>query len=208
MYEDVYKYHLNNAESINIALNNSEYCACINSKVIEHIKAFYGNKIQCNLLDVDEIIQSQINVNLELDIEYVEKFTSGNKYILTTGNLDEIYHLSDLVSRAVKYLTSEIKWIHAGVISPRFLIKLYSQLDILGYAQQFDVVGILSRERIQALISKAKTILIAEGTRDTSAILVESRFWNIDMDIPDTDINNIFSLEKVNIKKWIDEILK
>lgn len=202
LYEDSFKHHLNNSEGLNVTIRNSDSCACFNPLVSEHLKIFYGPNILCPAFDNKDLLgDMRFNPDDE-DRKFIRKKTENELIVLSTGLLNESNHLNDLVNRASDYIGKGYKWIHAGIISPQFLIKLVTKLTIVGYAESFELVNIISRTRFLLLISETSVILIPEGSRDTRIIEVEANSFDIQIDAPPAYFDNESS-KTIKINDWI-----
>ncbi|MEM7181982.1 MAG: hypothetical protein AAF518_13780, partial [Spirochaetota bacterium] len=207
LYEDSFSYHLNNAEAIQVVLQNSQFAACFNPSVQLHTQAFYPSLLCPAILTIDSPVQTLSEEQGEYEFKYIQKVTQRKPYVLTSGILDESHHLPDLLQRMGVYLRQGKLWVHAGVISPNFLQKLSVKLALLSYPDSLYITGILSRSKFLAFLQKADLVLVAKGKRDTGVLESEAKSLAKILDLPNLVTETKPSVPKNIISDWLSEVI-
>lgn len=201
LYEDCFIHHLNHAQALATVLQNSQQLACFHSKIVEHIRIFYRQSPIVHLLSTCELVDLVDEFSPQ-EVNFVDKNTRGSAYVLTAGHLSERHHLGELVDRLSRYLDDGKLWLHIGSISSRYLLQLARRLALLGFEQQFDVLGILERNKFLAFLKRADALVIAQGESNTGILAHEAEFYQVAVDYP----TGYQDGRPISIQEWLAEL--
>jgi hypothetical protein len=185
-YRDAFERHLSAPQELDLVTETAKLLIAPNPFILQHLECFYSLGDRAFWLETLPIVADAESSDPEDDLKYRSTISGGQTYLCTTGHINPLVDVAELLDRVVGFLREGVadRWIHAGTVEPNTLMHLSSRLVLLGMSDRFELTGILDRSRYRCLLQGARVVVKPGGQVDTGLGAIEANGWQIPLSIP------------------------
>ena len=185
-YSDAFESHLNVPQELDVVTEAAKLLIAPNPLILEHLGCFYPLADRAFWLQTPPTILDSECFDAEEDLRYRDATAGGQTYLCTTGNINPLVDVAELLDRAVGLMRDGVadRWIHVGTVDPNTLMHLSNRLVLLGMSDHFALTGVVARSRYKCLIQGARVIVKPAGEVNTGIGAVEANAWQIPLSTP------------------------
>lgn len=185
-YRDAFECHLNTPQELDLVTETAKLLIAPNPSVLQHLECFYSFGDRALWLETMPTIVDSECFHREEDLRYRETVSAGQTYVCTTGDINPLVDVAELLDRMVGLMHESVadRWIHVGTIDPNTLMHLSSRLVLLGILKNFALTGVVDRSCYRCLVQGARAFVKPAGEVDTGVGAIEANGWEIPLSLP------------------------
>ena len=180
-YGDAFESHLNVPQELDVVSESAKLLIAPNSFILQHVESFYAIEDRAFRLETPAPIRDSDCFDAEENMRYRDAVSGGRTYFCTTGNINPLVDVAELLDRAVGLMRDDVasRWIHVGTVEPNTLLHLSNRLVLLGMADKFALTDVLPRSRYKCIVQGARVIVKPAGEVNTGIGAVEANAWQV-----------------------------
>jgi len=185
-YRDAFQDHFAHPQDLDLVVRHAANLVAANVDVLAHLNAFYPLAEKALWLCAEPQIEPPDRLQDAAAEPTEARLPFDAPYFVTTGELNEMTHLAELLGRVRERLSGNrnMRWLHVGISAPMTHVTIREQLVLLGLEDRFHEAGTVPRSTYFNLLAGAETWLVADGERNTRISELEAKAWQIRQELP------------------------
>jgi len=188
-YRDAFESHLNTPQELELVTETAKLLIAPNPSVLQHLDCFYAfaeRAFWLEMLPVSVDAEDSEYSPVKEDIRYRETVSAGRPYVCTTGDINPLVDVAELLDRVIGLMHEGVadRWIHVGTIEANTLLHLSSRLVLLGMLKDFALTGVVDRSCYRCLVQGARAVIKPRGEVDTGLGALEANRWEVPLSVP------------------------